>query len=299
MSYLENDGDIILDVVLTDTGRARLARGDGSFKINKFALFDDEINYALYNANHASGSAYFDLDILSTPILEALTNNTSYGKSKLVSYSRNDLLYLPVIKLGTNLPGGGTYNNTGLFVVASNENTSEAFKNDSIKQGIVNGDSAINASTTLITTEQGLDTSDISRKKELSSDLVETQYMIEIDSRLGEIVSKTGELLDPSFIDDDKIAFYLVSLATNPDVVEKINNDSIASSIAGPRGTKLSFSIRANININTSSSLYTKLGTTGWTVSSYSYSYIDSIVRVTGNNTGNKLDIPVRFARKE
>ena len=38
MAFLDNSGDIVLDAVLTDTGRMRLARGDGSFKITKFAL---------------------------------------------------------------------------------------------------------------------------------------------------------------------------------------------------------------------------------------------------------------------
>ena len=45
MGFLDNSGDIILDAVLTDAGRERLARGDGSFKVVKFALGDDEINY--------------------------------------------------------------------------------------------------------------------------------------------------------------------------------------------------------------------------------------------------------------
>ena len=48
MAFLDNSGDIILDAVLTDTGRYRLAKGDGSFKISKFALSDDEIDYSLY-----------------------------------------------------------------------------------------------------------------------------------------------------------------------------------------------------------------------------------------------------------
>ena len=57
MGFLDNSGDIILDAVLTDTGRKRLARGDGSFKVAKFAFADDEINYGLYDKNNASGSA--------------------------------------------------------------------------------------------------------------------------------------------------------------------------------------------------------------------------------------------------
>ena len=77
MEFLDNSGDIILDAVLTDTGRMRLAKGDGTFKIVKFALGDDEIDYGLFNKDDTRGSAYYDLDIMQTPILEAFTNNTS------------------------------------------------------------------------------------------------------------------------------------------------------------------------------------------------------------------------------
>ena len=71
MAFLDNSGDIILDAVLTDLGRERLSRGDGSFRIEKFALGDDEIDYTLYDKNHPSGSAYYALEILQTPVLEA------------------------------------------------------------------------------------------------------------------------------------------------------------------------------------------------------------------------------------
>ena len=74
MAFLDNSGDIILDAVLTDAGRRRLARGDGTFNISKFALGDDEINYRLYDPAHTSGSAYYDLEILQTPVLEAFTS---------------------------------------------------------------------------------------------------------------------------------------------------------------------------------------------------------------------------------
>jgi len=97
MAFLDNSGDIILDAVLTDVGRKRMAKGN--FRITKFAIGDDEIDYALYNKDHASGSAYYDLEILQTPVLEAFTQmnaNINYG---LVSYARQDLLYLPVAKM--------------------------------------------------------------------------------------------------------------------------------------------------------------------------------------------------------
>jgi len=102
MAFLDNSGDIILDAVLTDTGRLRMAQGDGSFKISKFALGDDEINYNLYNKDHLSGSAYYDLEIMQTPVLEAFTNNTSNLKTKLVTMSRTNVLYMPIMKLNLN-----------------------------------------------------------------------------------------------------------------------------------------------------------------------------------------------------
>ena len=103
MAFLDNSGDIILDAVLTDTGRFRMARGD--FRISKFALGDDEIDYSLYNKTHPSGSAYYDLEVLRTPVLEAFTNNSSTMKSKLISISATNILHMPILKL---LNGGNT-----------------------------------------------------------------------------------------------------------------------------------------------------------------------------------------------
>ena len=59
MAFLDNSGDIILDAVLTDAGRQRMAQGN--FRIVKFALGDEEINYNAFNSDHPSGSAFYDL----------------------------------------------------------------------------------------------------------------------------------------------------------------------------------------------------------------------------------------------
>ena len=123
MGFLDNSGDIILDAVLTDTGRFRLARGDGSFKIKNFALGDDEINYALYDKTNPNGSAFYDLEIMQTPVLEAFTNNTATMNSKLLSISRDNLLYLPVLKL--NGSGNSSHQESALggFIVAVENNS--------------------------------------------------------------------------------------------------------------------------------------------------------------------------------
>ena len=45
MSFLDNCGSIVLDAILTDVGRKRMAQG--TFKVSKFALGDDEVDYSL------------------------------------------------------------------------------------------------------------------------------------------------------------------------------------------------------------------------------------------------------------
>ena len=97
MAFLDNSGDIILDAVLTDVGRRRMA--NGNFKISKFALGDDEINYSQYDLDHPSGSSYSDLQILQTPIFEAVTAQNSAINYGLLSITRNDILYMPSIKI--------------------------------------------------------------------------------------------------------------------------------------------------------------------------------------------------------
>jgi hypothetical protein len=52
MGYLNNTV-VTVDAILTKKGRELLARGDGSFKITQFALADDEVDYTLYNPDHA------------------------------------------------------------------------------------------------------------------------------------------------------------------------------------------------------------------------------------------------------
>ena len=226
MAFLDNSGDIILDAVLTDTGRMRLARGDGSFKIAKFALGDDEIDYSRYDGNHASGTAYYDLEILQTPVFEAFTNNTSNMKSKLVSLTNNNLLYLPILKLNNKV--GSTYAPTvsddvlgfGSHELKVSNDTNDALAGEGnyaatglIKnadaQGYLDGTAPIKEKN-MIRVDQGLDTGEISAALLLDPELKETQYIVEIDSRFAKIYDKTTAeaAASPSFIDDDLIASY-------------------------------------------------------------------------------------------
>ena len=101
MALLDNSGDIILDAVLTDRGRRRMATGN--FRIVKFALGDDEIDYKLYDKNNASGSAYYDLKILQTPVMQATTHNSSINNG-LITFANSNLLYMPQMAVNGKTP---------------------------------------------------------------------------------------------------------------------------------------------------------------------------------------------------
>ena len=314
MAFLDNSGDIILDAVLTDTGRARLAKGDGTFKISKFALADDEIDYELYNDRHPSGSAYYDLQILQTPVLEAFTNNASSMKHKLVSIPRTNLLYLPVMRLnesfeastGTVPSGGDLAAAAGMFLVAVDKETEDSlYAIDSTGTGILKGENTSGGAYVRI--DQGLDTNEISPEFLLDADLVETQYIIEVDNRFGNIVSQVnGSQAAVSYIDDDSIASYYFSLGTDLDYVSENQSreESPTQIIKGPRGTYLKLRVQASLELNTSTYLFTQLGGQAtWTVTDASgtdhvFRWLDSTIRVSGATTGYSVDIPVRFVKK-
>ena len=311
MAFLDNSGDIILDAVLTDEGRRLLARGDGSFKITKFALGDDEINYELYDKNDPSGSAYYDLEILQSPILEAFTNNASSMKSKLITLSRNDFLYLPIIKLNekteqTKRTAASFGINT--YLVTCDEATEEITNIDFNTRGLIRG-AGVDRSINFIRCDQGLDTAatEISPARTLSAELVESSYLVEIDNRLGRIISATDRNRNASlsFIDDDNIATYMVD---NTQFVRDITNTDIITEtsdqvLSGPRGTRLEFSILASDDLFSSEYFFDLLGSSASSVvvgggTASDVKFIDTTVRVTGMSTGYRLDIPVRFVKK-
>ena len=313
MAFLDNSGDIILDVVLTDHGRKVLAKGDGSFQITKFALADEEIDYSLYNKNHPSGSSYYDLDILQTPILEAFTNNASSVKTRLLTYDNLELLFLPVCVL--NERNNNTKRDAGInaFLVAVNAETED---NDgstttttgvavdsagAIRQGFLRGETL--ASENYIQVDQGLNTTEISPKRKLDDELKETSYIIQMDNRLGKLADREGNEATPDYIDDDNIAYYTVDLGDTfvTDILEDGNVTTEA--ISGPRGTRVSFKVKSSMDTNTSSYLFTQLGgltslpNRGGATPTNNVRFIDTNVRVTGVKTGSILDVPVRYIR--
>ena len=325
MAFLDNSGDIILDAVLTDTGRMRLAKGDGTFKIVKFALGDDEIDYGLFDKNHASGSAYYDLQIMQTPVLEAFTNNTSVLKHKLMSMPQTNLLYLPTIKLnptsndaasavsltlgsGNSITGAAAVTSSnvasGIFIVPANEETLTKFGEAATSNSFKNKTGVISRTDSAIRVDQGLDTDEISYLNDLEPDLKETQYIVQLDYRFGYLCSANkSHKPEYSYLDDDNFASYYFSQNTDTqNVYVKDLPKEESDIIRGPSGTSFMFNIDPSQDVDTTNFLFVEHGSKTLKVTNTAgtvdkYYYIDTNVRVTGATTGTSVDIPIRYMR--
>ena len=302
MAFLDNSGDIILDAVLTDTGRMRLAKGDGSFAISQFCLGDDEIDYSLYNKTHASGTAYYDLEILQSPVLEAFTNNRSSLNSKLITISDTNLLYLPVMKI--NELAGPARHGVGAYVVMVDKDTEDS--EGTTGGNYIYGENGAAQSNNYIRLDQGIDSAAVSPTFTINATLEETSYMVQVDNRFATIMTKdNSSVATARFIDDDGVASYMFSKDSDTAFVTSNTDTSTSSNqiIAGSRGTILEFSFQASIELNTGTTLFTELGSTEVASSTMSLAaasyYIDTNVTVVGLTTGYRIDIPVRFLKKQ
>ena len=340
MAFLDNSGDILLDAVLTDEGRRRLALGDGSFRITKFALGDDEIDYSLYVPVTASG--YEDQRILQLPVFEAFTNNTTSLRNRLMTYTDNTLLYLPVIKLNDKFYPTVSTNAgpTGGYYVAVDSSTRTQINN--VNNLAINSlgyrfadDAASNTNTQMIL-DQGLDSANLSLGylNEIASEqaLFETGYLVEVDNRLLTLTTpeQQGQLATPSFIDDDNIATYMFALGNQGgnsyfaestggrggsatpafNIEDGQNGRRTVNSAIGPTdstgrlGSRLIFGLRASLNLQTTNTLFTELGgsesweiTPGVGTSLTAFSFINTVIRITGFNTGYRVEVPLKLIK--
>jgi len=108
MGYLDKT-TITVDAILTKKGRELLAKNRQAFDITRFALADDEIDYNLWDVNHALGTNYYGQAIEAMPIIEASPDETQMMKYKLVTLPKN-VSKMPVV---TALPGAVTLTSAG------------------------------------------------------------------------------------------------------------------------------------------------------------------------------------------
>jgi hypothetical protein len=189
------------------------------------------------------------------------------------------------------------------------EQTVNSLTNNSnaLAAGILNGYQPARG-INIMACDQGLDTTEMSPDEVIDPTLLETQYFVQIDNRLGSIRPAIGEsdseAYTPTSIDDDNIATYIFTADDESGVVTEIA-PSAASSIVGPRGTRVSFKIASSLDLKTNTFLFTQIGSGGSvaitsgdkTLSAANHRFIDSTVRISGVSTGYTLDIPVRFIK--
>lgn len=152
MSFLRNDGDIIIDAVLTDIGRSNLAAGLPL--ATQWAAGDTEIDYSLYNSANASGSAYYDVDIYNVPVFEPSTFSQTAMGSKLFSYADNTLQYLPVLKLNQSTKVSSNLTTIDAGSAVSNTNAINLLTTDSIISFL--GTTTVASNTTFIDGRQNV-----------------------------------------------------------------------------------------------------------------------------------------------
>jgi hypothetical protein len=118
MAYLDNT-TVTVQAVLTNKGRQLLAQ-NGALNITSFALGDDEIDYTLYQPNNPLGSAFYDLAIRNTPIMEPLSDETQALKHKLVTLPAG-VTSIPVVSVSqTSIAVNNNYSAQILIVPSTN-----------------------------------------------------------------------------------------------------------------------------------------------------------------------------------
>lgn len=335
MAFLDNSGDIILDAVLTDIGRRRMANGD--FRISKFALGDDEINYGLYDINHPSGSAYYDLEILQTPIFEAGTGQEATINYGLLSTTRTNLLYMPSIKINESFDTALQMSGN-VFYLAVNGETYDRVKSSTVSPPAPlgsNGEKVLQSGTKearAIYFESGIDTPDetansINRQSFITSlGLLDSSFQISVDTRFfAGIMGLSGREPFQANENSDKVTvpFQMgqVRGGSRDGSLKNYTNFTVRgvdnllfaptsttrtdpSVIRGPRGTggALGFTVRSqltNTSDQASPNEFTKFGKIQQAVFGGSdlYDTIDTTVYVFGLSSTATAQFPLRILR--
>jgi hypothetical protein len=325
MAFLDNSGDIILDAVLTDLGRQRMAQG--KFKISKFTLGDPEIDYALYNKSHPSGSAYYDLEIMQTPIFEAHTDCCAcHG---LTSLNNADLLYLPTLKRNTSTQIGNAVKSSSkttdvIYVADTDADTTTALL-ASTELGAYDYFIVSNQKTgQAVVMETGLDTEDISATEANqqsyidANNLRDSHFIVTYDTRFVKSIngSTTRAKFNNSDNGDGPITLGY-SLKRSPNISSGITQanqasarvagipnrvfykstnqpvDTAVSAIKGPRASACIFGVELQEDLSTA---YQKYGTQNTALfgSSKLYDYADFQVNVRGVTTGAEFTQTLR-----
>ena len=328
MAFLDNSGDIILDAVLTETGRRRMAQG--KFKVTKFALSDDEINYSLYDKNHTSGSAYYDLEILQTPILEATTEVNLY--TGLLSLSNLNILYMPDLVLSEKLTDAVTMKNNTIYV-STNSETQTA-----IDTGFGSGYNVLAGQTgggSVIMVESCINNADVDMTSAnqdsyiVSTNMLDTSLSVSFNNNFityplgiastatfannsdGSWAGSIGTLssittVSPSDRDDfSSAAATMVQAAVYTQAGSTVDPQTYVNSL-GIVGSMTAINVAVDSALTTTvgqtaSTLWSNFGSTGQSISGLAgtYSTIPTVLEIMADSSGASLSLPITLIKQD
>ena len=335
MAFLDNSGDIILSAVLTDLGRKRLA--NGNFKITKFALGDDEINYRLYNINHPSGSAYYDLEILQTPVLDAVTAENSSINYGLLSITNNNLLYLPSLVVNEKLDHG-LYSSGSVYNIAANAETYNILTGRASGTTRILDDNLIAHSSQtdrVLYFESGVDTLDEQANAAARHNLITSLNMLDLQFDVearNAFISSVAQLADNTAVSKPADSDTVISQPTKVSYdVSGVRSQGLSghsiyscrgvnnylyepassttsidmSALKGPRGSLGGIGFKVHTRLTRESTvagtpvMYTRFGRVAQTLfgGSQKFDYIDTTVYVQGRSSTATMQLPIRILR--
>ncbi len=281
---------------------------------------------------HPSGTAYYDLEIMQTPVMESFTQTNAGINYGLLTVTATDILYLPVLEVNQKTSVTNTVipksNFPNIYYIADNTSNTSTNLLESTALGSTQYFAVSNqTSGPAILLEAGLNTLELRGDSSnrttylLDNNLVDNYFYVYYDNRF--ISSILGSNTTARFNNTDKgdgTPTLEYSLVTGPTVTTdlKLDNYSAAriagpdngvlynaaysvddrtvSSINGPRSSFTLINIAIKTNLDAEYSLY---GSTSQNLfgDGKLYNYIDTTLYVQGTRTGVQTQIPVRLIK--
>lgn len=99
MGFQPDVGATVVVAKLTDLGTKYLLTDPDRFEIKKFAAYDDEVDYALWNEDHADGDVYYGQAIEAMHLLEPIKSSNWQCKYALIKDFPRDVIRMPFISI--------------------------------------------------------------------------------------------------------------------------------------------------------------------------------------------------------
>jgi len=328
MGFQDNAGGIVLDAVLTDIGRKRMAQG--KFTIDKFALGDDEIDYELVTGK-GSSATFEKLDL--TPTLEAFggqNSNINYG---LQNFIREDILHYCSLAVNTVVEESATHFGNGFYHFAVNVETARKLTSQLSSSKYVLVNNKIEQTKIIIESGIACNAGDIyptmlNKERYIAQmGLYDKYFMVYCDDRFVDklLTSPSNSTFKNDIADnlymnleplEESIKISLPSLDDNHSSYRVVATDNAVidygdshtgaahSSINGPRSSVFAFNFKVLDEMTSDSNnspdyRYTKFGTTSNALFGGSdlYDFIDTTIYIQALASNARISIPIRIVR--